>query len=161
MKNEEKKQRLNGFFALLLFGIFAVCILLVLLLGADSYQRMMERDRSTYEERTAVQYLTTRVRQADAFGSVSVQTLEGQEVLVLSEMSEGESYETMLYCYAGWLMECYTAAGNAPALMDGERILEIEALSFSMAEDGLQIRLTMPDGAEKEIFLGLRSGKER
>lgn len=161
MKINEKQQKLNGFFALLLFGIFAVCILLVLLLGADSYQSMMERDHSTYEERTAVQYLTTRVRQADAFGSVSVQALEGQEVLVLSEMSEGESYETRLYCYAGWLMECYTAAGNAPALMDGERILEIEELSFSMAEDGLQIRLTMPDGAEKEIFLGLRSGKER
>ena len=70
---------------LLLFGVFAVCILSVLLTGADAYRRLSQRDQSGYEHRTASQYLTTRVRQADRLGGVRVDTFDGQDTLVLSE----------------------------------------------------------------------------
>ncbi|MDO4530821.1 MAG: DUF4860 domain-containing protein [Bacillota bacterium] len=160
MKNEQKQQKISGFLALLLFGVFAVCILMVLLMGAGSYQRMTERDQKTYAERTAVQYLTTRVRQADASGGVSVEKLEGLDALVLSETLEDEVYETKLYCYEGWLMECYAAADSDLSPVDGERILEAQEMNLSMDGQMLQIELTLSDGTEEELTLQLRSGRE-
>lgn len=59
----------------MLFGVFAGCVLGVLLTGADAYQRLTDRGQETFDERTAAQYLTTRVRQADAAGGVFVAPL--------------------------------------------------------------------------------------
>ena len=57
---------LEGLMALLLFGVFAVCLLMVLLTGADSYQGLTRRDRISDNRRVCAQYLATRVRQADS-----------------------------------------------------------------------------------------------
>ena len=65
-----KKRKTDALVVLLLFGVFAVCVLSVLLTGADAYQRLSERDRVSYDQRTAAQYLSTRVRQADRLGGV-------------------------------------------------------------------------------------------
>ena len=72
MKRQPMKHHLNGLIALLLFGVFAVCVLAVLLTGADAYRRLTLRDQAAYDRRTCVQYVATRVRQADAEQCVSV-----------------------------------------------------------------------------------------
>ena len=160
MKNEQKQLKMGSLLALMIFGVFVVCVLLVLLMGADGYQRMTERDRDTYESRTAVQYLTTRVRQADAGNILSVENFGGRDALVLSEEFDGEVYETKLYCHDGWLMECYAAAGSDLSPADGERLLEMEKLEVSLTDGFLQMCLTLPDGTEQELSLQLRSGRE-
>ena len=38
--------------ALLLFGLFSVCVLAVLLTGADAYRRLTRRDRLAFDSRT-------------------------------------------------------------------------------------------------------------
>lgn len=53
---------------LILFTILAMSVMLVLLTGEDVYQRIAGRDDTAYTRRTAAQYLTTRVRQADSSG---------------------------------------------------------------------------------------------
>ena len=58
---------------LLLFGVFAVCVLIVLLTGAKAYRGLTERDRTAYDRRTCVQYIATKVRQGDVEGGVTVE----------------------------------------------------------------------------------------
>lgn len=77
MKRRLTEYRFNGLIALLLFGVFAVCVLGVLLTGADAYRRLTERDKDAYNRRTYVQYMATRVRQAAGAGSVSVEDWYG------------------------------------------------------------------------------------
>ena len=60
MKMKENKRKADAVLVLLLFGVFAVCILSVLLTGADAYRRLAERDEMSYDRRIAGQYLTTR-----------------------------------------------------------------------------------------------------
>ena len=43
--------------ALLLFGLFSVCVLAVLLTGADAYRRLTQRDRLAFDSRTCTQYV--------------------------------------------------------------------------------------------------------
>jgi len=64
MREHSKKRSISGLAALLLLGVFAVSILSVLLTGASAYRRLMERDRLMYDNRTCLQYVATKVRQA-------------------------------------------------------------------------------------------------
>ena len=94
MKRRLTEYRFNGLIALLLFGVFAVCVLGVLLTGADAYRRLTERDKDAYNRRTYVQYMATRVRQAAGAGSVSVEDFGGEDALVLLD---GKGWATRVY----------------------------------------------------------------
>lgn len=88
MKRKPIQHQMDGLIALLLFGVFAVCVLAVLLTGADAYRRLTERDRRAYSQRTCVQYLATRVRQGDRLGDLQVEDFGGTDALVFREDSE-------------------------------------------------------------------------
>lgn len=60
MKRGTSQHHMDGLIALLLFGVFAACVLAVLLTGAGAYRRLVGRDRAAYERRTCVQYIATR-----------------------------------------------------------------------------------------------------
>lgn len=157
----EKDHSLNGLLALLLFGVFAACVLSVLLMGADAYQRLTERDRESYDSRTAAQYIATRVRQADRSGGVSVGAFGGSDALELWETIDGEAYVTRVYCHDGWLRELFTDAAGDFAPEDGEPVLEAESLSVSLSGGGLlTVDITGADGETQQVTLYLRSGKE-
>ena len=77
MREHFRKPNMGGLLALLLLGVFAICILSVLLMGADAYQRLVDRDLGSYDRRTAAQYVSARVRQGDRLDGVSVRALDG------------------------------------------------------------------------------------
>lgn len=150
----------DGLMALLLFGLFAVCILSVLLTGADVYQRLTERDRDVYEMRTSGQYLTTKVRQADVDGWIGVEEFEGLDALVISEEIEGIVYKTWIYCHDGYIKELFAAADSGLMPEAGEKVLEAAGLCVSREDSAIRAEITGPDGAVQELYLHLRSGKE-
>ena len=85
MREHSRKHDLSSLLVLLLFAVFAVCILAVLLTSADTYRRLSDRDQDSYDRRTAAQYITTKVRQADRQDTVSVRAFDGQDALVLTD----------------------------------------------------------------------------
>lgn len=157
MKNMMKKNHLSSVLVLLVFAVFVVSILMVLLTGADVVQKLNERDRRSYDQRTIIQYITTRMRQGDERGMVEVRQMEGKSVLALGEEIEGIRYETLVYCWDGYLCELFVEAGLDMGLEFGEWILPMQELSF--ADEGACIRaeLTMSDGREQSVILALRS----
>jgi len=144
---------------LLLFGAFAICILSVLLTGADVYRKLSARDELSYNRRTAAQYLTMRVRQADQLGDVSIRPFEGEDALVITEVIEEDVYETLVYCYDGYLRELFAAADGGFMPEDGEKVLVAQDLSIQQTGQLLEMKLTAPSGEVQELSLYLRSGK--
>ena len=159
MRTRQNKRRADALLVLLLFGVFAVCILAVLLTGADAYKRLSQRDQNSYDERTAGQYLTTRVRQADRLGGVEVASFQGVDTLILTEEIEGEAYETRVYCYDGYLRELFTAADGDFYPEDGEKVLKAEGLALIREGRVLTAELTDGEGHLRQITLYLRSGE--
>ena len=151
MKRQPIRHQLDGLIALLLFGVFSVCILAVLLTGADAYRRLTDRDRAAFNRRTTLQYIATRVRQGDRADGLRVADFNGVDALVFDE---GDGYVTRVYCWNGYIMELYAEEELDLSLEAGEPIMEAEPLGFSMA-DG---RLTVTSGEDK-LILSLRSGK--
>lgn len=159
MKNERKKSKITDLMALLVFSVFAVCVLAVLLTGADVYRKLVDRGDSCYDSRTAAQYVTTRVRQADQAGSIAVEDFGGVEALVLREEINGKAYLTRVYCFDGFIRELFTGENGSFSPEDGEKLLEAEGLSFSLGENLLAASITLSDGTVRELTLYLRSGE--
>jgi hypothetical protein len=146
--------------ALVLFGLFAVCILFLLLTGADVYQRLTVRDRNTYEMRTAAQYLTTKMRQADTDGCLLVSEFEGLDALLIREEIEGSVYHTWIYCYDGYVRELFFEDGLLFQPGDGQTIVPARELSVeASAENLIQLECVGETGNQETMTIYLRSGK--
>lgn len=156
MRKRGSQHHIDGLLALLLFGVFAVCVLAVLLTGADSYRRLTDRDQAAYERRTCTQYIATRVRQSDRAGAIRVEDFDGSAALVLDADLD---YATWLYCRDGWLMELYCLAEERLKPEDGQQLMEAESMELTLEENLLSIRVVTSQGAEDTLLLSLRSGE--
>lgn len=150
---------ISGLAVLLVFGIFAVCVLFVLLEGGLSYEQVYADGQETYTQRTAMQFLSTKVRQAD--GQVSVMPLGDGDALCLDEEIDGEHYVTWIYCWDGWLCEYYGVAGEMPEPQYGDMVLELSYMALDLNDDILWIFAEDVQGQEMEMQLYLRSQEVR
>jgi len=103
--------------------------------------------------------VATRVRQTDQAGGVSVRTFEGCPALILSEEIEGETYETRIYHYDGYIRELFASEEGEFLPEDGEKVLPAGSFLVYWEEPGLQIRILTEDGRWQELRLALRSGE--
>lgn len=157
MRKSGGQEHITSLAALLLMAVFAVSILLTLLEGASVYRRLTGRDRESWKDRSACLYLSTRLRQEDRPGAVSVEDFQGRPALTLGA---GEEYVTRLYCYDGSLWELYSPAELELEPEDGERLLELEAMEPSLSGGLLRLDLTGADGKTRQLTLALRGGEE-
>jgi hypothetical protein len=162
-----KKSRINcsTVLVLLLFAVFAVCVLSVLLTGAGAYSRLTQRDQESYTQRTVAQYLTTRLRQGDESGTLWVgdfagdQPLEQGDTLFFTQEIDGETYDTRVYAYGGSLRELFALRGGDFAPADGEEILPAQGLSVTCSGSLLTLTVTDTDGSPTTLYLHQRSGE--
>jgi len=159
MRERSRKRSISGLAALVLLGVFAAGILTVLLSGARAYQRLTERDAQSYDSRTSLQYLATKVRQTPSPDALALSDFGEGDSLLIRETIDGEDYWTQVYCYDGWLMELFTVAEAGLAPEDGEKILPAESLSFHRSGDLLQLQIVDEAGAEHALMLTLRGGE--
>ena len=133
--------------AVLLVGaVFAFCLMLVLLTGAEGYAALVRRGEEGYRQRTASQYLTTRIRQAPSGASITVGDFQGTPALEILEELEGDLYLTRVYCHEGYLRELFTPAEGSFEPGDGEKLLPLAQVSFHGRDDLLDVTLTWEDG---------------
>ena len=160
MKTTQQTRKTDALAVLILFTVFSACILSVLLTGAGVYRRLAQRDTDSFQQRTAAQYLTTRLRQADRLGGVAVTRFHGLDALVLTEQIQGSEYETLIYCQDGYLWELFGAAGGDFAPQDGEKVLQAQQLLLRLDGRMLTALLTGPSGQSQQLRLLLRSQQE-
>lgn len=156
MKNKTVKHQMDGLAALVLFAVFAACVLMVLLTGAGAYRRLTDRDQAAYNKRTCVQYIAARVRQADSQDGVAVEDFGGVTALVLGA---GGEYVTRVYCHEGWLMELYSETETDLGPEDGEQLMEMESLGLSLEGRLLTASITAPGGGLSTLRIALRGGE--
>ena len=155
MKKRVTQHHMSGLLMLLLFGVFAVCVLTVLLTGARAYRGLTRRDQAAFNRRTCVQYIATRVRQGDIDGGVTVEPLGDTPALAIAQ----DGFVTWVYCYNGYLMELYTFADADLAPADGDRIMPLESLELSLEDGLLSAEIGVGGGEAETLRLSLRSGE--
>lgn len=153
---------MDGLFVLLSFGVFAVCVLLVLLTGADVCRSQTERDQAAWSRRTGAQYLTAKLRHADEAGAIGFSGGDGAlwyDTLDLREEIDGETYVTRVYCYDGYIRELFTVDGGVYAPEDGEPVLAAQELRFGWDGELVEAVCVDADGQVCRSYFAPRSGE--
>ncbi len=149
---KRQKHHIEALAALLLFALFALCILAVLLSGTGVYSRLSQRDEAAFTRRTLEGYVSTKLRQSDFAGGVRV----SDDTLILAAE---EGYETRVYCHEGYVYELFTRAEAEASPESGEKLLPAESMELSLS-DGFLIIEIVSDGEESSLCFSLKSQGE-
>lgn len=146
-------------FVLALFGVFTVCILALVTMGADVYRNTVRSSEENYESRTASAYLVQKIRQNDTEGAVQVGQLENTDAIILSQTIEGKEYLTYLYYNNGFLKELLVQKGTnlvGNPLEAGQNIMPLKDMSVENSFSRiLSINLTLNSGEVKKLLVSL------
>ena len=159
----EQQHNIEGAFVLVLFAVFAITVIAVLALGANSYQRLVARDNDAYNRRIITSYVAAKLRSSDAVGSVAVggfsspKTNDGINTLHLYMDVEGDIYDQRIYFYDGHVYELLTLSESNIEPEDGSPILEAHGLDFEMEGDVVTIHAKDVEDRENSITISARS----
>jgi len=128
---------INTLFVLGLFFIFTVSVLFVLYSAASIYKDTASVMKSRHEERTALSYITTKIRNLDISGSVSIGDIGGNEALILTESYDGLDINTYIYCYDGYLREIYALSTDKIDPVLGVTVIKAHELNFDSVGNGM------------------------
>ena len=136
-----------------MFGISAMMLGSV---GASVYKNIAERNLNSFELRTSLSYVKTKINQYDEVGRIAVEERDGLKMLILSEEVQGEIFDTAVYFNKGKLYEITGARGMKFKPDDGFTILNVD--SFDISENNGLIKLvTTDDGETETLYVKLRN----
>lgn len=159
MNKRTKRMSIGTVAPLALFAVITVCIVAVLLTGANTYKSFTDRDSASYDHRTVSRYLTARMRQSDAEGAYFVGDFtstapqsEG-DTFFFCETFGDETYHTRIYCHDGYLCELFALAGEPFEPEDGEKIIKAQSLHFTVNEGTVTVDIRYGDGTLESLVL--------
>jgi len=136
-KPRSNQNKVDTVFVLMIFVVFAVSVLLVLMLSGSTYQNMIEISSEGQNERIALSYIRTKVRNADSAGSVYVSKFNDLTALSLVETFGGTTFVTYIYLYDGWIHELFHERGQDFLPQHGVPVIRADSLSFETVDGGL------------------------
>ncbi|MBO6108129.1 MAG: DUF4860 domain-containing protein [Eubacterium sp.] len=154
---------IEGAFVLVLFAVFAITVIAVLALGANSYKSLVARDNEAYNKRIITSYVAAKIRSADTVGGVAVggfstpSSNDGVNTLHLYQEIDGDVYDQRIYYHDGHIYEILTIANNNIAPEDGNPILEAHGLEFEMKDGVVSVKAKDTEDRENHITVSVRS----
>lgn len=127
-----KQHSADSMFSFFLLLIFCMFTLLLAGMGASVYRNSTSQLDENYTSRTAVAYVSEKIRQHDCSDCISLTEIDGVPALCLSEVIEDEQFSTYIYYFDGALRELFIRSSMKPQISNGISIVELE--SFFMEE---------------------------
>ncbi|NLF26282.1 MAG: DUF4860 domain-containing protein [Clostridiales bacterium] len=145
----------SGFSVFLAIAVFALMALLTVVLGAGVYRSVAARAENNHSLRSAITYVTGKLRSMGESGEARIEQTEVGSSLVLSEQIEGEWYETRIYAHGGRLYEVFSERGMVFEPECGQAIAKLDDFRAEMAGERLiRLRATV-DGTEYAVHVAL------
>lgn len=123
-------------FSFILFLLFATTGISIVLIGSQVYGSATTQMEETYTSRTALSYVSEKIRQCDSSGAIELTQPEGfaDNALLLHENIAGNGYDTFIYFYDGALRELFVKNGTKITPEQGTSIVSLR--SFTIEEIG-------------------------
>ncbi len=143
-------------FVLLLFLVFTAAVLMVLISGASAYKNISASVEEQFQERTCLNYISTKLRHYNSEGDIYITEIGGVPALALNESIDGESFVTYIYLYDGCVRELYMQENVGLPPDAGDEIIEAENIEFSMPADNIiRVECTGADGGTSELLINI------
>lgn len=152
MKPRNRTHVTDILFTLSLFCLFTACAFLVVLTGIQVYRTTVSDMEDNYSSKTALSYVTEKIRQHDFAGGVSVVSLKGENALVLKDPADGETYLTYIYAYEDYLWELSVKEGTPVSRDMGQKIIQVQDFSIEKKENGF-FELSASDSRQNPLTI--------
>lgn len=163
MKHHTHRLKIARVFPTLCFAMLAACIVIVLITGANLYSRSNARDTEDYYKRTVTSYVTTRVSQSAVSGCFFVGDFheavpkETGDTFFFTEVFDGVTYVTRLYCHDGELYELFSPMSAKLEPSAGEKVLSVESMNFTVKNGFLTADIVFDGGESEAVRISLRT----
>ena len=137
-----------------MFGISAMMLGSV---GASVYKNIAERNLNSFELRTSLSYVKTKINQYDEIGKLAIEERDGIKMLILSEEVEGEIFDTAVYFNKGKLYEITGVKGMKFKPDDGFAILSVDSFEITEKDGLVKLVTTNKDGESETLYVKLRN----
>ena len=141
-----RSHSMDTLFTFLLLLLFALFSLFLAAMGSSIYRKGVSHLNENYTSRTAIAYLTEKIRQHDSRGSISSSEVEGLPALCLLDEIDGQSYSTYIYFDEGSLKELFIPSERIASKSLGTSIVELESLTMDFAENALDVQAVSREG---------------
>ncbi len=161
MNENRQRHSVSSLFTLILLLMFAFSTLSMVLLGSRIYRNGVSYLNRNYTTRTAVAYVTEKIRQHDEKEHVLLSELDGIPALLMKDDIEGETFLTYIYFYDGALRELYVRSSSEPSPDMGSRIVALDDFSVTVSpdfQDTLLIHAAGEGGHSLEASVHINSG---
>lgn len=136
---------IDGAFALALFGLFAVCAMLLILLGARVYEKVSS-NMNKMDAPVILSYVTEKLRSCNDISEVSLGS-DGHQ-LVLKEDTLIGDYAAWIYVEDGYLKEALIQEGWEPVANAGNVIAPVQEFSVNVTEQTM-LKIQVKDAEGK------------
>lgn len=158
MSKLKTRHSISNIFPVILFILFAFCIITVLVLASSFYRKTVVATEVNDNVRTAISYIREKSRQTS--GVKYVVTECGDTII----FNEGMGYGTFVYAYEGDLMEIFTDLDSSLVPGDGVRICSLLGMSVEEKSsdnvDYLIIDMKTDDENENTIVIEANTGAD-
>lgn len=146
--------------SLALAAAFIIMAMYIAAFGAGIYKDCVSAAERSSNNRTALMYMTQRIRRADSEGFAKIAELGSSgDALVLTETENGATYYTYIYVMNGFLREL-TSADYPADLTLGQEIFAAESLALSADNGIVTARFAFADGSEAETKVNAKGAFE-
>lgn len=136
---ERGKDKATSLFMLAMFAFIVILSLILVVFGSNIYRSIEQARTADNVSRAGTAYIASRVAASDSADSLSRRQGPEGDMLVLTEIVNGQRYETRLYLHDGGLLEEYAVAGAALDYANATPIVDTEVFSFSYADNVLAV----------------------
>ena len=143
---------IDTLFMLILFFLFTVLSLFVIVIGAHAYNGIVQDMDSNNQMRASLSYVANKVRAGDESGAITVDKINGQDVLTIRANYDGAEYRTYIYYYNGCIFEQFGKAEKAFQLGSGDKITAVKAFHVEKNANN-QLNLTATDDKNRQLAL--------
>lgn len=159
------KSIVDVIFIVALLGVFIVSALFVVLFGARVYSQTVSATDRNYSSRTALSYITEKLRSHDCSGGVEISDepgAEGQSVVMLKTIGDDNGeYVTYLYVDEGYLKEFTASKDYEFDSFEGSEIMPIkEFRAIKVSESLFEFNIVDGEDNSTHFFVSLYSGTD-
>jgi len=137
MREEKTAHIVDLFFAVTLFGVFAISAIMVVFMGIKIYETTVNDMSRNFTSRTAVSYIREKLRQSDMEGSVSIETVDGLTTIVIQSVNDDNIRKVYINSYAGYLREATVYSAQIPTRDNFVKLMELQSFTVRQVATGI------------------------
>lgn len=146
--------------ALSLFLLFSICYLFLLNISINNYKEMRKETDTVFNSNASLHYITNKIHSYDNNNTINLTSINGIQVLELTENFDTADYHTLVYCYDGYIYELLKQKDQPFDFGNGVKILKADDFFIKFLSNNIvEVSVKNENSEQLYTFISLKCSK--